>query len=46
MLKKFVVAVLLLATASFAFADEGMWMPQQVPQIADQLKAKGLQLDP
>ncbi len=46
MLKKFVVAVLLLSAASFAFADEGMWMPQQVPQLADQLKAKGLQLDP
>ncbi|HEY0592399.1 MAG TPA: S46 family peptidase [Thermoanaerobaculia bacterium] len=46
MLKKFVVAVLLLVTASFASADEGMWMPQQVPQLADQLKAKGLQLDP
>ncbi|PRC92431.1 S46 family peptidase [Solimicrobium silvestre] len=31
---------------SIAFADEGMWMPQQLPQIAKQLKADGLQLDP
>jgi hypothetical protein len=45
-LKKSVIAVLLALTASFAVADEGMWMPQQVPQLADQLKAKGLQLDP
>lgn len=44
--KKLVIAVLITLTASFAFADEGMWMPQQVPQLADQLKAKGLQLDP
>jgi adenylate kinase family enzyme len=27
-------------------ADEGMWMPQQLPQIAKQLKAAGLKLDP
>jgi hypothetical protein len=33
--------------ASFAaHADEGMWMPQQLPQIAKQLKADGLKLDP
>lgn len=27
-------------------ADEGMWQPHQMPQIAAQLKAKGLELDP
>jgi hypothetical protein len=33
--------------ASFAAqADEGMWMPQQLPQVAKQLKAAGLKLDP
>jgi hypothetical protein len=34
------------ATGSAAWADEGMWMPQQLPQVAKQLKADGLQLDP
>jgi len=29
-----------------AFADEGMWMPQQIPQIAGELKKAGLQIDP
>jgi hypothetical protein len=29
-----------------AYADEGMWMPQQLPQVAKQLKAAGLKLDP
>lgn len=37
--------VLALFSAS-ALADEGMWMPQQLPEIADQLKATGLALDP
>ena len=32
--------------SSFAHADEGMWMPQQLPQVAKQLKAAGLKLDP
>ncbi|MCM2316830.1 MAG: S46 family peptidase, partial [Thermoanaerobaculia bacterium] len=27
-------------------ADEGMWMPQQIPALGDELKAMGLQLDP
>ncbi|MDP2713866.1 S46 family peptidase [Rheinheimera sp.] len=40
-------SILMLALASsFAIADEGMWMPQQLPQIANELKAAGLQLDP
>jgi hypothetical protein len=29
-----------------AKADEGMWMPSQVPQLAPQLKKLGLQIDP
>lgn len=29
-----------------AAADEGMWMPQQVPQLADRLKALGFTGDP
>jgi hypothetical protein len=37
------VLVLLSATA---LADEGMWMPQQIPQLASRLKAMGFQGDP
>ncbi|HEY5609773.1 MAG TPA: S46 family peptidase, partial [Thermoanaerobaculia bacterium] len=44
-MKKLLTFVLLLASAS-AFADEGMWMPQQVPQLAEHLKKMGLKLDP
>lgn len=40
-------SLLMLALASsFAMADEGMWMPQQLPQISNELKAAGLALDP
>lgn len=35
-----------LAAASAAHAAEGMWMPKQLPQIAKDLKATGLALDP
>jgi hypothetical protein len=41
----FALAALTL-TGSYAHADEGMWMPQQLPQITKQLKAAGLKLDP
>lgn len=34
------------ALATTAHADEGMWMPKQLPQIAKALKAGGLALDP
>ncbi|MFN4289813.1 MAG: S46 family peptidase [Permianibacter sp.] len=41
------LSVLALAvSAGAAFASEGMWMPKQLPQIADDLKATGLELDP
>ena len=36
----------LAALAATAHADEGMWMPKQLPQIAKALKAGGLALDP
>jgi hypothetical protein len=40
----------LLAAAALAFtsahANEGMWMPKQLPQISKALKAGGLALDP
>lgn len=38
--------LLLAVLSSVAHADEGMWMPQQLPQVAKQLKAAGLKLDP
>jgi hypothetical protein len=37
---------LALLTTFAAHADEGMWMPQQLPQVAKQLQAAGLKLDP
>ncbi|HTD02588.1 S46 family peptidase [Undibacterium sp.] len=38
--------LLLTALSNLAFANEGMWMPQQLPEIANQLEAAGLKLDP
>ncbi|MBV7538856.1 S46 family peptidase [Duganella sp. sic0402] len=43
-MKKTLIALAILSTS--AYADEGMWMPQQLPQVAKQLKAAGLKLDP
>ncbi|MES2115578.1 MAG: S46 family peptidase [Pseudomonadota bacterium] len=43
-MKKSLIALAILSAA--AHADEGMWMPQQLPQVARELKAAGLQLDP
>ena len=44
-MKKSLLALAILSTTA-AYADEGMWMPQQLPQVAKQLKAAGLKLDP
>jgi hypothetical protein len=44
-MKKSLLALAIMSITS-AHADEGMWMPQQLPQIAKQLKAAGLKLDP
>lgn len=35
-----------LCLAATAAADEGMWLPSQAPEIAQQLKKAGLKLDP
>jgi hypothetical protein len=35
-----------LAASSGAFAGEGMWVPQQLPEIAGPLKKAGLELSP
>ena len=43
-MKKSLIALAILS--NFAHADEGMWMPQQLPQVAKELKAAGLKLDP
>ncbi len=37
---------LLLCAASSASANEGMWMPQQIPQLAAELRKMGLKIDP
>ncbi|PTB88249.1 dipeptidyl-peptidase 7, partial [Pseudidiomarina aestuarii] len=43
-MKRTLIALAIVsATAS---ANEGMWMPQQLPEIAAELKATGLELDP
>lgn len=42
MRRALLAASLMLAFA--AHADEGMWTPQQLPEIADALKSRGLQL--
>lgn len=43
-MRKLMVVLALFATA--ALGAEGMWMPQQIPQIADQLRQAGIQMDP
>jgi hypothetical protein len=44
-MKKTLLSLAVL-TSFAAQADEGMWMPQQLPQVARQLRADGLKLDP
>ena len=44
-MKKTFLSLAILSSFA-AHADEGMWMPQQLPQVAKQLKAAGLKLDP
>ncbi len=39
-------ATLAFLLATQAQADEGMWLPRQTPQLAETLRAKGLQIDP
>ncbi|MBV36770.1 MAG: dipeptidyl-peptidase 7 [Rickettsiales bacterium] len=40
------VALSVATAASPLMADEGMWQPNQLPQIEDQLKEAGLEIDP
>lgn len=43
-MKKSLIALAL--ASGVVLADEGMWMPEQLPEIADKLKAAGLTLNP
>jgi hypothetical protein len=47
-MKRFLTtAVLVLVfAATSVVADDGMWMPQQIPALSDELKKLGLQMDP
>jgi hypothetical protein len=38
-------AIMVLAALT-ASADDGMWMPQQIPAVGEELKKLGLQIDP
>jgi hypothetical protein len=38
--------VLAAMLAANLYAAEGMWMPQQIPQLSDELKKMGLKIDP
>ncbi len=44
--KRNLLACLVVLFATAARADEGMWMPQQIPQLASRLSAMGFQGDP
>jgi Peptidase S46 len=46
MIRKMWTGLIALALATGALADDGMWMPQQIPALGDELKKLGLQLDP
>jgi hypothetical protein len=43
-MKKWLISVAIAASFS-GQADEGMWQPHQLPAMADELKAKGLEID-
>ncbi|WP_283627898.1 S46 family peptidase [Shewanella baltica] len=43
-MKKWLLATVVAASFG-AQADEGMWQPHQLPAMADELKAKGLEID-
>jgi V8-like Glu-specific endopeptidase len=46
MRRTLLAAMLLTAATTAAHADEGMWMPSQLPGIAPQLRAAGFEGDP
>jgi hypothetical protein len=44
--KRYIPILAALLTFPGAAADEGMWMPQQIPALGEELREMGLQLDP
>jgi len=42
----FVFILMLTISTTAGFADEGMWLPSQLPNIADHLRAAGLETPP
>jgi len=45
-LARFALAALMGISATLAVADEGMWVPQQLPEISPALTRVGLKIDP
>ena len=45
-MKKLLIGILSLVATTAAFGAEGMWMPQQIPSLAAELKKAGLKIDP
>ena len=45
-MRKLAIGILSLVAATSAIADEGMWMPQQIPQLAAELRKAGLKIAP
>lgn len=43
---KLLAGILVLSLSATAFADEGMWLPGQTPELAPRLREAGLELDP
>ncbi|WP_299490719.1 S46 family peptidase [uncultured Shewanella sp.] len=41
-----ILVTAILASCFSAYADEGMWQPYQLPAMAEELQAKGLEIDP
>ncbi len=45
-MKRLVIPCALFLLATTALAGEGMWRPGQLPDLADELRATGLEIDP
>ncbi|HEY8182041.1 MAG TPA: S46 family peptidase, partial [Thermoanaerobaculia bacterium] len=44
-MKKTLIAIIAMLAANL-YGAEGMWMPQQIPQLADELRRMGIKIDP
>ena len=45
-MRNLVLSFTLLVASQTASADEGMWLPEQLPDVAERMRTLGLQLDP